>query len=133
MEQPMILDDIFQQICQELIVEEFIKMRQLSKHHKKIISIMSWYKYIYVKNETILRHIIDNYKFLNLRFYQNITDESVKELKNCHTLDLSYCKNIMDEGINELKNCHTLDLSGCQNITDEGVKELKKMPYIKFI
>ena len=103
MEQPMILDDIFRQICQELTTEEFIKMRQLSKYHKKIVSEIPWYKKVYVRNQKILRHIIDNYNFLNLSLHQNITDESVKELKNCHKLDLSGCKNITDKCIEELK------------------------------
>ena len=78
-------------------------MRQLSKRHKKIISVMSWYKYMYVRNETILRHIIDNYKFLNLCLYRDVTDKEVKELKNCHTIYLFGCKNITDECIKELK------------------------------
>ena len=132
MEQPMILDDIFWQICQELTTEELKKMRRLSKHHNKIVSEMSWYKKVYVENETILRHIIDNYKFLNLNLYQNITDEGVKELKNCHILDLRYCQKITDSSIKELKNCHTLDLSHCQNITWK-YQRIKKMSYIIFM
>ena len=99
----MILDDIFQQICQELTTKELIKMRQLSKHHKKLVSEMPWYERVYVKNEKILRHIIDNYKFLNLVLFRNVTDEHVKELKNCHTLDLHDCYNITDGCIKELK------------------------------
>ena len=125
MEQLMIPDDIFQQICQFLTTGGFIKMRQLSKHHKKLVSEMPRYKYMYVKNEMVLRHIIDNYKFLNLKLYEEVTDEEIKELKNCHILDLSFCKNVTDEGVKGLKKCHTIDLMGTK-VTKECIKKIKE-------
>ena len=54
---------------------------------------------------------------------KNITDESVKELKNCHILYLSGT-NVTDESVKELKNCHELYLYKTK-ITDTIVKELR--------
>ena len=62
---------------------------------------------------------------LNLSYCYNITNTSIKKLKNCHTLNLSHCSNIRDIGIKELKKCHTLNLSHCIFITDIGIKKLK--------
>src|SRR5438132_9403249 len=57
-----------------------------------------------------------NLRILNVTHCRNITDDSIKELKNLHTLYISYM-NITDAGIKELKNLHTLYANG-MSITD---------------
>ena len=105
-------------------MKEIIQLELLSKYHQHIIRTHVWNIEIFIKNDKILEHIINNYKMKNMNI-NRFCDVNIfiDELKNCHTLDIS-CTNITDASVSELKNCHTLDLRRT-NITDASVSELK--------
>ena len=94
----------------------------------QIIRKVKWDHFnVRLSNVEKIKLVIENYNFTKYDFsYTKITDNIVKELKNCHTLDLSHCR-ITDASVKELKNCHTLDLNDCQGITDSMKEKLKKL------
>src|SRR5579863_10351023 len=116
--------DIFVLICEQLgTIKNILQLELLSKYHQRIIRNHGWMIKLRVKNDTILEHIIKNYRFRNLSIFPHVNiNRFVKELKNCHTLYLSNT-NITDASVRELKNCHTLDLSYTK-VTDASIKEL---------
>ena len=123
---PLYLDDLFISII--TILNDFkmiVKLELLSKYHQNKIRKNNWYIPVKIKNDIILRHVINKYRLKNLDLSCKSFDINIfiKELKNCHTLDL-YGTAITDESVKELKNCHKLYLAGTK-ITDASVKELK--------
>ena len=117
--------DIFVSVCNFLpIIKEIIQLELLSKNHQYIIRNNNWFKEVRVKNDSVLEHILTNYKFKWLHIFSNCdVNKFIKELKNCHTLYLSWT-NITDASVKELKNCHTLYLRGT-NITDKCINKLR--------
>src|SRR5579863_3152954 len=117
--------DIFVLICEQLgTIKNILQLELLSRYHQRVIRNHGWMIKLRVKNDTILEHIIKNYRFKNLSISPHVNiNRFVKELKNCHTLDL-YCTKVTDESVRELKNCHTLNLC-YTNVTDESIRELK--------
>src|SRR5438552_9853584 len=122
---PLYIADIFILVCCELgPMKKILQLELLSSFHSKLIRNHGWTKYVYVPNDILMNHIINNYRFKNLASNSNIdVNKYIMGLKNCHILDLSYT-NITDASVRELKNCHTLDLRWT-NITDASVRELK--------
>ena len=140
----LLFDDLFSTICLYFNIKDIINFELISTYHHRLIRKTTSFLPVLIRNETSLKHIIQNYHFKNLLFkssvnvnlyldylknchmldlaYTNINDESVKELKYCHKLNLSGTK-ITDNGLKWLTNCHTLYLYGTW-ITDEGVSKL---------
>jgi len=106
MANPFYDHNIFAEICKYMSLQELIKLEQLSKYHRDIIRNYSWDHLMVILSDKTL-YVLKMYKFMKLDLaHTKITDESVKELKNCHTLDLNWT-NVTDESVKELKNCHT--------------------------
>jgi len=144
MANPFYNHNIFPEICKYMDLQELIKLEQLSKYHRDIIRSYPWdHLMVRLMNKTL--YVLKMYKFMKLDLsFTDVTDESVKELKNCHTLNLGWTKvtdksvkelinchilnlrstKVTNESVKELKNCHILDL-GWTEVTDESVKELK--------
>src|SRR5579863_9921149 len=122
---PIFIADIFVLICEELeTIKKVLQLELLSKYHQKVIRNHGWMIRLHISDDTIMDHIIKNYRFRNLCFWSPVNvNLFVKELKNCHTLNLAGT-NITDISVRELKKCHTLYLSST-NITDISVRELK--------
>ena len=47
-------------------LQMIIKLELLSKYHQRIIRKNNWYIPLSIKNDIILRHVIDNYRLKNL-------------------------------------------------------------------
>ena len=109
---PLYITDICTSVFESLDrMNHIIRLELLSMFHMKIIRNHNWNKYIFIRTNSMMIHIINNYKFRNLDIGSCVDiNMYVDKLKNCHTLDLSHT-NISDTSIIELKNCHTLDLS----------------------
>ena len=118
--------EIIVEIFQRLELKELIKLTYVNKYIMQIIRKVKWDHFIVrLLNVEKIKLVLENYNFMKYDFsYTKITDDIVKELKNCHTLYLRECK-ITDASVKELKNCHTLYLSYCKRITDASVKKLK--------
>ena len=117
MANPFYYHNIFPEICKYMSLRELIKLEQLSKYHRDIIRSYPW-DHLMVRLRDNTLYVLKMYKFMKLDLYNTkVTDESVKELKNCHTLNLGDTE-VTDESVKELKNCHTLNLS-FTNVTDE--------------
>src|SRR3984885_10721176 len=113
----IIIKYIIIDILSYLPLKKLIEMEQLNTLYRDIIR----------KNNlsylTITLSRIENIKY---DFHNSmITDESVKLLRNCHTLNFSGCRQITDKSVKLLGNCHTLNFSDCK-ITDKSVKFLGK-------
>jgi len=107
MANPFYYHNIFAEICKYMNLQELIKLEQLSKYHRDIIRSYPW-DHLMVKLMDKTLYVLKIYKFMKLDLSEtHVTDKSVKELKNCHTLNLSYTK-VTDESVKKLKNCHTL-------------------------
>lgn len=123
MNNPFYNHNIFPEICKYMNLKELIKLEQLSKYHRDLIRNYPWdHLIVRLRNKTL--YILKIYKFMKWNLSStNVTDEDVKELKNCHVLWLQWT-NVTDESIKELGKCNTLNLYATK-ITDKSVKELK--------
>src|SRR3984885_14938426 len=115
---------IIMDILLYLPLKKLIEMEQLSTLYRDIIRKNNLsHLTIILKRVKNIKYVIKHYNFIKYDFNNsNITDKSVKLLRNCHTLDLSWCNKITDESVKLLGNCHKLNLSHCDQITDENVK-----------
>ena len=108
------------QIFKELSLTDLLKMEIQNKYFRDLIQNTKWDHFM-VKLQSInkIKIVIKKYNFMKYDFSNSlITDEIVKELRNCHTLNLNDCNKITDESVKELRNCHTLDLSYFIAITE---------------
>ena len=121
-------DDTFKLILEKTNNIKFvIGLEVLSKHYKKIIRDHCWHVQVNIRNNIVLKHIVNNYNFKNLNITRKCDiNKYIHKLRNCHTLNLSNT-NITDESVKLLGNCHTLELSWCKNITDEIVNLLRSL------
>lgn len=118
-------DDIFFAICQYLNLKQIVKLEQLSKRHQHLIRNYPWMHITANLNNNTL-FVLERYHFKKWNLSEtNVDDDMIKKLKDSYFLNLSYCKKITDDGVKELKNCHTLHLHDT-NISDVSVQELTK-------
>jgi hypothetical protein len=126
------MNDVIIIILDNLDIKEIIKCELICQNYKFIIRNYYWINKQIRLTLTNINYVLNNYNFKNIRINCNLNfNLYINKLKKCHILDLSIT-NITDESVKELKNCHTLYLSGCENITDKSVKELKKLSCIEF-
>src|SRR5579862_7403902 len=93
-------------------IKDIVYLTSLSHPHPGPTRNHGWKdRAIFVDNSNVST-IVKNYNFKYLKISRNLmfTSDIVFYLGKCHTLDL-YRTNITDESIKELKNCHTLNLS----------------------
>ena len=103
MANPFYNHNIFPEICKYMNLRELIKLEQLSKYHRDIIRSYPW-NHLIVRLRDRTLYVLKMYKFMKLDLsYTDVTDESVKELKNCHTLNLGWT-NVTDECRKYLQN-----------------------------
>lgn len=125
MNNPFYNHDIFPEICKHLKIKHLIKLERLSKYHKNIIREHPWNQFIItIVNRNV--YVLNMYNFMQINIWMdvNMTVDVTKILNRCHTLNLSFT-NVTDECLKNLKNCRELNLVGCDYVTDIGVKELK--------
>jgi len=130
---PLYHHNIFPLICQYIcspkatdlqILQNIIKLEQLSKHHRHIIRNHSWMCFTVTLTDKTL-YISKLYKFLKYDLsFTNISNKNVIQFKNCYALNLSWCKNITDDGVRKLKKCRILYLDNA-NISRECIDEMR--------
>src|SRR4029079_18914579 len=99
------IEEIIYELGSKLKWKDLQKINILSTKHHEIVKKSSWYNFfIYVGEKKF--ELILKYNFKNIHVNYQITDDEIKELKNCHKLILWDCNKITDIGIKELKNCH---------------------------
>src|SRR5438876_125277 len=96
--------DIFIEILNWLPIKELLKMQLINKKIKLLVRKNKWPNVIIrTNNINFIRFLAGNFSFAKYDFGYcgELTDASVKELRNCHTLNLSCCNQITDAGVKE--------------------------------
>ena len=119
-------EDCLIEVLSRLQFDGLIRFSQTNKTFLTIVRKNRWNCEVKIRNENLIKYIIETYSFSNLNFTgcREITDSGLKSLTNCTSLNLSFCKNITDSGLKSLVNCTSLNLTYCYGITDEGLKSL---------
>ena len=103
--------EIIIEIFNYLDIKNLIKM-QFSKKMKKIVRENKWKK-ITVKlvKKHNMENVKNNYSFIKYDLNESkITDKTLIKFKDCHMLNLSFCYFITDESIKQLKNCSRINV-----------------------
>jgi len=119
--------DIFVLVCTKIPFRQLIKLKLISKMHQNIIANNDWiHNPVYIRDNYVLKYILDNYQFKNLdisQFCDANVNIYIDKLKECHTLQIPN-SNMTPDNIKKLNGCHSLDLRQT-NITDETIKKFK--------
>lgn len=116
--------DIFILICNEIKIHALPKLELISGYHKYIIKNYEWINNtLLIKNELLLQHILQNYKFRNLQITFDI-NAYIEHLQNCHTLILD--NYLHPDNVSKLKKCHTVHfICGPPHLPNNNLKKLK--------
>ena len=100
--------EIIIEILEYLDLKSLIRLELVNSFFLNIIRNFKWQNHIIsLRKNHYIDHVIKTYQFQKFDFsYSNITNDSVKHLRKCHTLYLAKCPKVTSECINNLRNCN---------------------------